>query len=242
MHPQTRFKLHFGPYRAPKFRYGAKVFDEVRGEVEIVGLTDGRIPWPIGKKERSKSLVVYKGLAKAVRRESAQAVAHWWGVTAQTITKWRRLLGVKGMTGGELRLRQAYGQSEWFKRAQRKAWTKARDPVRRAKIAESRRGKPRPPHVTEALRQANLGRSHSEETRRKMSLAHKRRGTRPPKAGKSWTAQEDALLRKFPTRTIVEKTGRTMYAVQMRRAVLRISAPIPSRRSSKPPVIRRERK
>ena len=210
MHNRKRFQLHFGPYRTPSFRYSAKVQDEVRGEVSIVGLTDAPIPWPVGKTTRAKSLVVYKNLAKAVKRESAQAVAHWWGVTGQTISKWRRLLGVTGMTEGELRLRQTYGQSDWFKRAQRKAWTKARDPIRRAKIAESRRGKPRPPHVIEALRQANLGRSHSEDTRRKMSVAHERLGTRPPKAGKSWTAQEDALLRTLPTRKIVEKTGRTM--------------------------------
>ena len=43
----TRFKLHFGPYRTPRFRIGAVVEDEVRGEVTIVGLTGARIPWPI---------------------------------------------------------------------------------------------------------------------------------------------------------------------------------------------------
>ena len=225
MHNRKRFQLHFGPYRTPTFRYGAKVQDEVRGEVSIVGLTAAPISWPVGKATRAKSLVVYKDLAKAVRRESAQAVAHWWGVSLQTVSKWRREIGAARMTEGELRLRQAYGQEDWFKQVQRNAWTKARDPVRRAKIAESRRGNPRPRHVMEALRQANVGRSHSEETRHKMSLAHKRRGTRPPKAGKSWSAKEDALLRTMPTHEVVERTGRTVYAVQIRRSVLGLHAP-----------------
>jgi len=59
---------------------------------------------------------------------------------------------------------------------------KARDPVRRAKIAASRRGKPRPPEVIEALRRANLGKKLSAETRAKMSAAHKARRTWPPAA------------------------------------------------------------
>jgi hypothetical protein len=38
-----RFKLLFGPYRTPRFRYGDVVFCEMRGEVKIVGLTNGPI-------------------------------------------------------------------------------------------------------------------------------------------------------------------------------------------------------
>src|SRR4029434_3535585 len=40
------------------------------GRGTIVGLSAGRIPWPIGKRERAKSLVLYRDLAGAVRRES----------------------------------------------------------------------------------------------------------------------------------------------------------------------------
>ena len=61
-------------------------------------------------------------------------------------------------------------------------WAKAKDPVRRAKIAASKLGKPRPQHVMEALREANLGRKLPAAQRAKMSAAHKRRGTRPPAA------------------------------------------------------------
>jgi hypothetical protein len=39
-----RFKLRYGPYKTPRFKYGKKVQDEWRGEVTIVGLSAGRIP------------------------------------------------------------------------------------------------------------------------------------------------------------------------------------------------------
>ena len=44
MTERDRFKLSFGPYRTPRFEYGDIVFCEMRGEVKIVGLTNGRIP------------------------------------------------------------------------------------------------------------------------------------------------------------------------------------------------------
>ena len=50
---------------------------EVRGQVVGYGMTDGRIPRPVGKRGRAPSLVVCGGLAKAVRREAAVAVCHW---------------------------------------------------------------------------------------------------------------------------------------------------------------------
>ena len=67
MNDAARFQLLFGPYQAPRFRVG----QVVRGEVRIVGLSEGRIPWPVGIRGSNRALVVRKGLAKAVRRESA---------------------------------------------------------------------------------------------------------------------------------------------------------------------------
>src|SRR5262249_19146465 len=94
MTDDDRFRLLFGPYVAPAFRYDDIVFCEVRGEVTIVGLSSGRIPWPIGKRGRSKSFAVYGGLADAIRREAAIAVCYWFGMTPQTVTKYRKALGV----------------------------------------------------------------------------------------------------------------------------------------------------
>jgi hypothetical protein len=80
-----------------------------------------------------------------------------------------------------------------------------------------RQGRRRPPHVVEAVRRANLVRHPSEETRRRMSEAHRRRGTRPPKAGRPWTAAEDRLLRRLPPPQVTERTGRSLSAVYTRR-------------------------
>ena len=73
MDDADRFRL-LGTYRTPRFRIGQRVRCLVRGEVIITGMTDTPIPWPIGKVGQGRSLVVYKGLAKAIRRESSLAI------------------------------------------------------------------------------------------------------------------------------------------------------------------------
>jgi len=61
-----RNKLHFGPYRTPAFRYGAKVECEARVEVMIVGLSDARIQWPLGRPGTRQSPVVFGLLVKVM--------------------------------------------------------------------------------------------------------------------------------------------------------------------------------
>lgn len=181
-----RHRLFFGPYGTPRFRYGRLVTCARRGPLRIIGLSAGRIPWPIGQppagsRDSNRSLVLYGALARAVRRESATAVCYWWGVTAQTVSAWRKVLGVVCPNDGERRLRQAIAAMPWFReRFQARGWAKNGDPARRAKISAAKRGKPRPPELMAALHMGNVGRKHTAEARRKMSEAHKRRGTRPP--------------------------------------------------------------
>ena len=105
-----RFRL-LGTYATPAFQYGDIVEDERRGEVEIVALTDAPIPWPTGRptKEghrRQRAIVLFDCLAEAVRSEATQAVAHWWGVTSQTVTVWRNALGCDRIAPGTRRLHQ----------------------------------------------------------------------------------------------------------------------------------------
>jgi hypothetical protein len=169
-------RLLFGPYSTPRFRYGRKIDCEVRGEVIIVGLSDGRIPWPLGyvKGNSNRALIVYGALAKAVRTESAVAVCYWWGVTAQTISKWRGVMGVGSDTDGSRELRREHGKRN-IKTVGPRLWSKAHDPERAAKIAAAKRGKSRPPHVIEAMRKANIGRKLSAAHRAKLVEVHRRR-------------------------------------------------------------------
>lgn len=129
-------------------------------------------------------------------------------------------IGVEQNNAGTLKRRRELVYEPWFAKMQRSALLKSRDPERCRKIAEARRGKPRPTHVIEAMRQGNLGRVSSIETRRKMSEAHRRRGTRPPWIGKPWSAAEDALLDKLTPPEVAQRTGRTVVAVRLRRGKL----------------------
>lgn len=190
---------------------------EMRGEVVITGITDGRIPWPVGRrrKERATTLVIYAGLVDALRRESLSAVCHWWGITPQTATKWRRELGIGAMTEGTVKLKSEVAKSSpGIARALEAAQRKATDPERRRKIAASKRGVPRPDHVVEAMRKGRTGKPQSAETRKKMSEAHKGRGREPRRA---WTREEDALLGELPDEEVARRTKRTLVGVESRR-------------------------
>ena len=220
MDDADRFRL-LGRYRTPRFRVGRRVRCLVRGEVEIAGVHDGPIPWPVCKTARRHALVVYAGLARALRQEAALAVARWWGVGHFTVSKRRKELGVGATTEGTSRLRSAYCDEPWFVAAREKSVAKAGDPARREKIAAARRGKPRPWRVMEPAHEARRGKRHTEEMRRRMSEAHKRRGTRPPKAARPWTPEEDELVRALPAACAAQQTGRTLKAVYSRRAELR---------------------
>jgi hypothetical protein len=172
-------RLLFGPYRPPRCRLGRILKCAVRGEVIVCGMTDARIPWPVGKRGRARSHVVCGGLAQAVRRESNLAVSHWWGVTPHTVSIWRKALGVAQVNPGTRRIKQ----EQW-----RRVFTPeqiARNvakftPQRAGKIGDALRGKPRPRHIQKMLRRLRLGRKNSPEARAKMSAAHRARGTRPP--------------------------------------------------------------
>jgi hypothetical protein len=194
---------------------------DVRGQVELVGLTAGPVPWPIGKRGRVKAIAVFGALAEAIRREAAQVVAHFWGVGMFTVWKWRKALGVGAVNEGPRHLKRENYADHVGATMRAAAAPTLRSPARRAKIAAARRGKPRPRHVVEAVRKAHLGTTLSPETRKKMSEAHKRRGTRPPKAGRAWTAKEDRLVLELPPAEAAARTGRSMSAVYSRRSELR---------------------
>jgi hypothetical protein len=97
-------------------------------------------------------MVIYHGLKRAIEKASNQGVAHWWGVSRGTVRRWRRALDVVRKTPGTVRTLDVTLKAE----------------SRRAKIAESKVGKPRPKHVIEALKKANLGRPLDQATRKNL--------------------------------------------------------------------------
>ena len=80
MRQSDRVKLHFGPYRAPYVKRGRRIMCALRGELVVQGMTDARIPWPIGRGGRIRSIVLCGDLETAVARESFQAIRYAiWG-------------------------------------------------------------------------------------------------------------------------------------------------------------------
>src|SRR5262249_2365320 len=143
-----------GSYATPAFDYGDVVECARRGDVRIVGLSEAPIPWPIGQtlpKGRARALVLYGALARAVRRESAEAVAYHWGVTAQTVTAWRKALDVGQCNEGTTALKRER-LAPALQKTRQAARPTLSSPERREKIAASNRGKARPAHVVEAMR------------------------------------------------------------------------------------------
>jgi hypothetical protein len=164
--------------------------------------------------------VLSGALADAVRRETALAVTYHWGVTQQTVTGWRKALDVPPVTDGTRAAKREHFAEPWADDVRAKAHAKARDPARREKIAAGRRGKPLPAHVAETMREGRTGKPHDEASRRKMSAARRRRGTRPPLAGRPWTDAEDEPVRTLSPAEAARETGRTPKAVCHRRRKL----------------------
>lgn len=205
MNDEQRFALHFGPYQTPLFNYGDIVMDEMRGEVTIYKFSTGLIAWPIGKRGAALSPVICAGLADAIRKESNQAVAHWWGVKPATVSRWRKALEVERTTAGSTELWKSNARDERSLKGLRKGRA---NPDRAKNAGASRRGKPRPRHVRAALLKASIGRKRSQQSRERHRQTNKLKGIHPPLMGPLWTAAEDELVRILPASKAAEMTGR----------------------------------
>ena len=233
-----RTRLIAGPYRTPCCKIGRTLRCAIRGKVIVRGIREAPIQWPYtcNPKGGSPTIIVCGDLARAIHVESETAICHWWGVGTDTVWKWRKALGVKPINKGTSELLGRWSPATvQSKKARSKLKVALKSPERAAKIAAGRRGKPRPPHVAEAVRRANLGRKLSAESRQKMSEAHKRRGTIPPAAGVPWTADEEALLGTMSDAEVAARTGRTLVAVQSRRYVFGVPNVMKRNPISKPP-------
>jgi hypothetical protein len=105
-----KLRLLFGPYKAPPLKVGDRENCLARDcLVRVTGWTDAPVPWPRGVPvggTGQPSVLVDEGLARAVRRESALAVMHHFGVCAHVASRWRKALGVtRSNNQGTRRLR-----------------------------------------------------------------------------------------------------------------------------------------
>jgi hypothetical protein len=222
---QDRVKLLFGPYRMPKRKVGQWLPCRMRGKARIMGISDAPMQWPYTYRhemDRRPSLIVCGDLVRALQRESATAIAHWWGASISTVWRWRTLLGVEPFTEGT---RVLYGRC--MKEKIDEAWIAnlkeaLKSPERQARMGAANRGKPMPAHVKETLIKANKGRRPSAATRRRMSEAQKNRVSKAQGFGVPWTAEEEAILGTMSDREVAEKIGRSRAAVVHRRIKRRI--------------------
>jgi len=222
MHPGRRYKLYFGPYKTPRFKYGDVVFDERRGDVIIVAISNGRIPWPLARRARSftRGPVLFKDLARAVRKEAAETVAYWWGVSPACISHWRRALGVKLSNPGTFRLKRELGLRPKMLRNMKRLQKWSRDLGRRSKIAAAKVGRPRPPELIAAWHEGRARWRVTRKVRKKISDGLKRRAAQGVTTG-PWAKWEDELLGTLSLNSLVKVTGRGRDAIIERRKLLR---------------------
>jgi NUMOD3 motif len=230
-HEKSTVPHLLGEYSAPLVEIGQHVQCAIRGEVEVVGMSAGPIAWPIGRyppNGRSRFLIVCGDLVDAIRRESAEAIRHHWRVGSNTVWSWRKALGISQYTEGTTWLKSKRAQeSEGIAAAVAKLQDRMRDPEqdrqRREKIAAAKTGKARPAEVGQAIGQGHKGRKHSEESRRRMSDSHRRRGDGGANVGRPWTAEEDSLVRSLDAQEAARRTGRSVKAVWARRRKLGVN-------------------
>lgn len=148
MRDADRFKLLHGPYQPPRCRPGGVLRCARQGEAQVVRWSDGPIPWPRGRPARGGfglGYVLCGDLVKALRRESALAVAHWWGVDVNTVSRWCRILKVPPINEGSRRLFREWIPAKFTPEVRARAVAAANDPLLRAKLERRRRRRGFPP-------------------------------------------------------------------------------------------------
>jgi hypothetical protein len=215
-----RFKLLFGPYRPRPYKLGTRLVCAIRGRVRVVDFTTAPIPWPVTRRPGGDGrafLIVCGGLARAVRRESAAAVIHWWGVSPSTLARWRRALGVPVLTEG----------------------TKKQVAAGQRRAADALRGTSR---IWTPEQDAALGTASDRELairfgRKKMAVRERRRrlgipAVLPMTPSRDWTAADGALLGTMQDKDIAVRLGITTAMVLNRRRKLNVPAFANSRTNS----------
>jgi hypothetical protein len=220
MNDFDRFRLRFGPYRMPRCRVGRWLQCAIHGEVKVVGISDAPMQWPQSRVGRGsvRSIVVCGDLIEAIRQESNQAIAHWWGVSCSAVSLWRKALAAPRATPGTS---QVYSESllEILDAgAREKLLASLKSPERGAKISAAQRGRKRSPETIEKMRRARKGWKPTEETRARMRESHRLRLERDP----AWAPEQEALLGTMPDQAVADELCRSVCNIWRRRRKLGI--------------------
>ncbi len=144
-------RLLGAPYLPPQVDCGDWIEDALDGLVEVGGWTAAPIPWPRRRKTGRASLILTDELARAVRTEAVEAIVAHWGVGPTKVWMWRKALGVDRGTEGTRQSMRAASLARTDGGLTR-AIEQAQSPEARAKMAETKRGRP----ASDATRQALL--------------------------------------------------------------------------------------
>jgi hypothetical protein len=222
-----RVKLLYGPYRPPRCKLGQKLSCEYRDrELKVKGMTDALVQWPASRTGRGSSPIVCGDLVRAIRTESVMAVAHHWGVNANTVSKWRQALGVSPMTNGTRRLRIAWTGELFTPEFRAKGREAMRRPDVRAKLSILKKGRRQHPNTIEACRRLGK-RPKSEAWKRALSERSKKMWENPEAHGlpprREWSEEEVALIGTGSDKTVAKELGLAVAVVKHKRERLGIS-------------------
>jgi len=122
-------------YNPPPVEKGDRVYCRYRKAwCRVTGWSDGPIPWPriqqIGVRGQP-GLLVNATLERAIRTESAIALAYWFGLSPKPVTWWRRAFGVGGPVGTR------GSRNLHFQRCRNGGVANARNQMRRAPATRS---------------------------------------------------------------------------------------------------------
>jgi hypothetical protein len=220
---RDRFRLT-GRYVTPRVKVGTVLSCEYRDcDIIVVGYTDARKPWPVGRRKgtSARTLVIYGGLAEAVKRESNLAVCYWFGVTPQTVSDWRKALGVRSTNDGTFRLRSANTREPMARLALARATAKANNSERRRKQSEAQKGRKRPRHVIEAMRKGRKGKPQPPHVGQIIAARNRKlKAMGKVPFGRIWTTEDDGIVREHPGTVAAQMLGRSLNSVYSRRLKL----------------------
>jgi hypothetical protein len=90
-----------GPYNPPACEPGSSLTCKRFGRQTVGGFTAAPIPWPYAARiGGTPPLILCGDLVRAIRTETASAVAFHWGVNRSVVHDWRQVLGVGRFTAG----------------------------------------------------------------------------------------------------------------------------------------------